>query len=619
MSYQVFARKTRPRNFSEVVGQSHVLQALANGLDANRVHHAFLFTGTRGVGKTTIARIFSKALNCEKGVSANPCGECAHCVDIDAGRFVDLIEIDAASRTGVDDIRELIENVQYAPTRGRHKVYLIDEVHMLSNSAFNALLKTLEEPPEHVKFLLATTDPQKIPVTVLSRCLQFNLRRLSASEIKAHLAAVLDADGVSYESPALSLIARAADGSVRDSLSLLDQALNFGAGKLAEAETRAMLGTVDESRVVELLSTIISGDAPATFAQIENLQSFGFDWKASLSELASLCQRAAVCQQAPQALPEDTPALEAVKQFAAQLSAADIQLYYQIAVAGLRDMDLAPEPRAGFEMVMLRMLAFQPAQTASAPAPAEKKTPQTSPASIAAGNASPVNASPGNANPATPAVATAAATESETVNDESLAEELAAKTTVEANPAAPAKASATPKVEPAASSAPELETPAKAIEKPAEQAPMQEGSYVAEPSAAPEMHSATIDWAVFAAGLPLKGMLVALAENTAILQQTENQLVLGVSQEMATVCPDGVRQRLVEIVQQQLPALQVELQIMGDSHQAATHTPAAKAAKAEETRQEDAEASIERDPNVRQLLTEFDGQVEAESIKPVSA
>lgn len=612
MSYQVFARKTRPRNFSEVVGQSHVLQALANGLDANRVHHAFLFTGTRGVGKTTIARIFSKALNCEKGVSANPCGECAHCVDIDAGRFVDLIEIDAASRTGVDDIRELIENVQYAPTRGRHKVYLIDEVHMLSNSAFNALLKTLEEPPEHVKFLLATTDPQKIPVTVLSRCLQFNLRRLSASEIKAHLAAVLDADGVSYESPALSLIARAADGSVRDSLSLLDQALNFGAGKLAEAETRAMLGTVDESRVVELLSTIISGDAPATFVQIENLQSFGFDWKASLSELASLCQRAAVCQQAPQALPEDTPALEAVKQFAAQLSAADIQLYYQIAVAGLRDMDLAPEPRAGFEMVMLRMLAFQPAQTANAPAPAamlEKKTPQPSPANVSAAEAT----------PATSPVASAVATKTDPANDQPLVA-AAQQAAPDTDSQAAVQTSAAPTLEATANPTAKAEAPVEPrVEEISAQTPKAEAAHVAEPSAALEKHPAAIDWAVFAAGLPLKGMLVALAENTAILQQTENQLVLGVSQEMAAVCPDGVRQRLVEIVQQQLPALQVDLQIMADADQAATHTPAAKAAKAEENRQEDAEASIERDPNVRQLLTELDGQVEADSIKPVSA
>lgn len=609
MSYQVFARKTRPRNFSEVVGQSHVLQALANGLDANRVHHAFLFTGTRGVGKTTIARIFSKALNCEKGVSANPCGECAHCVDIDEGRFVDLIEIDAASRTGVDDIRELIENVQYAPTRGRHKVYLIDEVHMLSNSAFNALLKTLEEPPEHVKFLLATTDPQKIPVTVLSRCLQFNLRRLNAGEIKDHLASVLDADGVSYEPTALALLARAADGSVRDSLSLLDQALNFGAGKLAEAETRAMLGTVDESRVVALLASIVNGDAAATFEKIDELQSFGFDWKASLAELALICQRSAVYQKAPKALPDDTPALESIQSFAEQINEADLQLYYQIAVAGLRDMDLAPEPRAGFEMVMLRMLAFQPAaEVAVQPAPAQKKIEISVPA---------VEAQPPQAveppivdNAPTEAVKSAVEQIAEPAPEpvaqqvtDTLAEEEAVM------PAAPERTN-----QPVAQPEPSPE-PAAMAETPQVAPPV-----VQQPGAsAPVKDISQLDWAVFAASLPLKGMLVALAENTTILQRDAGRLVLGVSAAMAAVCPEGVRQRFAEMVQERLLGIEVELTVLAENDQAMASTPAAKAAKAEEDRQHSAEDSIQRDPNVQQLVTEFDGRVEPNSIKPVSA
>lgn len=608
MSYQVFARKTRPRNFSEVVGQAHVLQALANGLDANRVHHAFLFTGTRGVGKTTIARIFSKALNCEKGVSANPCGECSHCVDIDEGRFVDLIEIDAASRTGVDDIRELIENVQYAPTRGRHKVYLIDEVHMLSNSAFNALLKTLEEPPEHVKFLLATTDPQKIPVTVLSRCLQFNLRRLDAGEIRDHLAKVLNNDGVTYEPAALSLIARAADGSVRDSLSLLDQALNFGAGSLAEADTRAMLGTIDESRVVELLSAVVTGNAETAFAKIDELQSFGFDWKASLSELALVCQRAAVFQKAPKALPDDTPALEAIQAFAGQMSEADLQLYYQIAVAGLRDMDLAPEPRAGFEMVMLRLLAFAPAVGASQPVlpvPAAS-SPVVSPTSQVGAQST---SSP----------------ELESTAEENLKQEPPKAQQKPPRPEAQAvqlpvtgeAVRETPVPEPERSES-ELKQPSEpeAIPAPVDNTSPAERNEPA-PGAVIVKNLEQLDWSVFVASLPLKGMLVALAENTTILEKTGSSLVLGVTNEMAAVCPEGVRQRFAEMVQQQLPSAEVEVRVLDAADKAVESTPAAKAAKAEQNRQESAESSIERDPNVQQLISEFDARVEPGSVKPV--
>lgn len=609
MSYQVFARKTRPRNFSEVIGQSHVLQALSNGLDANRVHHAFLFTGTRGVGKTTIARIFSKALNCEKGVSASPCGECASCVDIDEGRFVDLIEIDAASRTGVDDIRELIENVQYAPTRGRHKVYLIDEVHMLSNSAFNALLKTLEEPPEHVKFLLATTDPQKIPVTVLSRCLQFNLRRLDAAEIKVHLANVLNVDGVEFEVAALGLIARAADGSVRDSLSLLDQAMNFGGGRLLEADTRSMLGTVDETRVVALFEAVIAGDAAVVFDLIEVLQNYGFDWKASLGELALLCQRMAVYQQAPQALADDTPAIDAIRDLSPQITAADVQLYYQIAVAGLRDMDYAPEPRSGFEMVILRMLAFRPATVVAAPERSSVTT-TASPASVSQHGvaAVPVSAPGAAATPAEDSLPTTP------VVDAPISKPLS-ETVSEPEPAAVADV-----VQGAASTttapAPQMVSPplSDAVGLPngelvnAAQAPVAAAADISD-----------LDWAVFAASLPLKGMLVALAENTTVLNKDANKLSLGVNSAMAAVCPDGVRQRFVELIQQHLPGIEISVTLIAEGDAAAAATPAAKAAEAEVQRQDSAHDSVARDPNVKQLLSEFDGKIEPNSIKPVTS
>ena len=357
MSYLVLARKWRPRRFAELVGQEHVVRALGNALDSGRVHHAFLFTGTRGVGKTTIARIFAKSLNCERGVSAQPCGECSACREIDAGRFVDLLEIDAASRTKVDDTRELLENVIYAPTRGRYKVYLIDEVHMLSTHSFNALLKTLEEPPEHVKFLLATTDPQKLPVTVLSRCLQFNLKRLTEEQIAGQLQAILAAEDIQSEPGSIAPIARSADGSLRDALSLLDQAIAFGNGALTEADVRAMLGTVDRSQVQGLLDALVAGDGAALLAAVDAFAAFALDYGAALEELASLLHRIQLHQLVP-AERDDAPALAA---HAAALAPEQVQLWYQMALTGRRDLPLAPTPRIGFEMALLRMLAFRPA------------------------------------------------------------------------------------------------------------------------------------------------------------------------------------------------------------------------------------------------------------------
>src|SRR5262245_14564875 len=389
MSYLALARKWRPRNFDELVGQEHVRQALVNALDSGRVHHAFLFTGTRGVGKTTIARILARALNCERGVSSRPCGECGACREIDEGRFVDLIEVDAASRTKVDDTRELLGNVQYLPTRGRFKVYLIDEVHMLSAHSFNALLKTLEEPPPHVKFLLATTDPQKLPVTVLSRCLQFNLKRLPASLIGARLTHILEAEGIAFEPAAVSLLARAADGSLRDALSLLDQMLAFGAGRVAEADARAMLGTVDRQQVLGLAERIAGRDARGLFAAVAAIDEYAPDYGQLLDELAALLQKVALHQAVPGLAEDETHPPEALAALAARLSAEDLQLAFQFALLGRRDLELAPDPRTGFEMTLLRMLAFRPADGAgeARPLPEARAAGPAPPASKPAGAA----------------------------------------------------------------------------------------------------------------------------------------------------------------------------------------------------------------------------------------
>jgi DNA polymerase-3 subunit gamma/tau len=358
MSYQALARKWRPRRFSELVGQEHVVRALTHALDSGRLHHAFLFTGTRGVGKTTIARIFAKSLNCEKGPTSNPCGVCSACVEIDAGRFVDLLEIDAASNTGIDNVRELIDNAMYAPTRGRHKVYLIDEVHMLSKSAFNALLKTLEEPPPHVKFLLATTDPQKLPVTVLSRCIKFNLKRLTPEQITGQMQHILGAEGIAFDDEGIEVLARAADGSLRDGLSLLDQAIAHGGGALRAHEVHAMLGTVERAKVRVLLDILANGDGAALLDEIERIASFAPDFAQVLDELAGLLHRVQLLQLIPDAAGEDDAELLGLS---GRLAAEDVQLWYQMAVTGRRDLPLAPTPRVGFEMTLLRMLAFAPA------------------------------------------------------------------------------------------------------------------------------------------------------------------------------------------------------------------------------------------------------------------
>ncbi|PKO31244.1 MAG: DNA polymerase III subunit gamma/tau [Betaproteobacteria bacterium HGW-Betaproteobacteria-7] len=412
MSYQVLARKWRPRNFSTLVGQEHVVRALNHALSERRLHHAYLFTGTRGVGKTTIARILAKSLNCESGITATPCGTCSACVEIDGGRFVDLLEVDAATNTKVDEMRQLLENAVYAPTRGRFKVYVIDEVHMLSNSAFNAMLKTLEEPPEHVKFILATTDPQKIPVTVLSRCLQFNLKQMPASAITGHLANILQAESVSFDAGALALIARSAAGSMRDALSLLDQAIAHGAGKVEEEQVRSMLGTVDRDYLFAILDALAAGDASAMLAVAADLGMRSLSFSAALQELATLFTTLQIAQCVPSAIDDDDPGRDRLLALAAVFSPEFVQLGYQIAVVGRNELPAAPDEYSGFVMTLLRLHTFRPSTVADVVA-AARPSPPRPPAVLPSSPAPQSVATPQRRAPPEPEVASAGAGNSE--------------------------------------------------------------------------------------------------------------------------------------------------------------------------------------------------------------
>ncbi len=385
-SYQVLARKWRPRSFEAMVGQEHVLRMLINALDNQRLHHAYLFTGTRGVGKTTLGRLLAKCLNCETGVTSKPCGQCSACQAVDAGRFLDLIEVDGASRTKVEDTRELLENVQYAPTQGRYKIYLIDEVHMLSGHSFNALLKTLEEPPEHVKFILATTDPKRLPITILSRCLQFNLKRVPAEKIAKQLQFICTSENIKYENPALELLSRAADGSVRDALSLLDQAIAFCQQTISTLDVQQMLGSIEQDHIFRLLNALANQDGKKLLEEMTSLAELAPDFNQALEDLLSILHQMSLLQVVAE-FPEQNAT---IKQLATLFSAEDVQLYYQIALIGRRDLPLAPNPQHGFEMIMLRMLAFKPAAETVAmpvtktkvlstppPVPREEKKPET--------------------------------------------------------------------------------------------------------------------------------------------------------------------------------------------------------------------------------------------------
>ena len=569
MSYQVLARKWRPRNFAEVIGQAHVLKALINALDTGRLHHAYLFTGTRGVGKTTLARVLAKALNCEAGVSSQPCGICGACTSIDQGRFVDLIEVDAASRTKVDETRELLDNVQYAPTHARYKVYLIDEVHMFSNHSFNALLKTLEEPPSHVKFLLATTDPKKLPVTILSRCLQFNLTRMPASLLAQHLATVLRAEGIAFEEAALSLIAQSAGGSVRDALSLLDQAIAHGAGKVDTSEVVMMLGTVDQDRVVKILAMIADGDAHAVIAAARELASYVPDYGQVLAEIASLLRRVAVVQ----VLGAEVGDLEGdarVAALASSLPAEEVQLLYQIALTGRRDLAMSPDAEAAFEMTLLRMLAFRPAGIANTagivtPRGASAPRPQAPPAAMAV---------------PTPAVEPAP-----TVPLAPSVESAPAQAPRVAAPAVPAAV------------APSASEPAPVV------API-----VASPALGPASLAMNFDWAQVVDELTVVGLARELARNSAVAQFDGRRLDLIIAPQFEKLAA----RRHVDTLQAALAdrySGEIVVNVTVGST-ANLSTPSQQLVAAADERQRRAEADIDADSNVRALRDAFGATIE---------
>jgi DNA polymerase-3 subunit gamma/tau len=566
MSYQVLARKWRPRKFAELVGQEHVVRALTNALDSGRMHHAYLFTGTRGVGKTTIARIFAKSLNCERGESADPCGECAVCTAVDAGRFVDLLEIDAASNTGVDDVREVIENAQYAPSRGRFKVYLVDEVHMLSKPAFNALLKTLEEPPPHVKFLLATTDPQKLPVTVLSRCLKFNLKRLLPEQISGQMRHILGAEGIEYEDEAIGELAHGADGSLRDGLSLLDQAIAYGGGALRAADVRAMLGSVERGQVLGVLEALAAGDGATLMSESDRIASFSPDFAGVLDDLATVLHRVQLLQLVPGYRGEESDT--GLASLAERMAPEDVQLYYQIVTNGRRELPMAPDARIGFEMVLLRMFAFRPAEAGQG-TPAPRVAPSQAPAQQRA----------------TP-------------------------------PASPQQASTPRAVPPAAAPSgvrgPDAPTQAQAASPSA-------GAPAAPPPAAPPRPIAVDangmpDWHDIVERANLRGPIGQLAQNSSLREIDGESMVLALMPSHMHLAVEPLTSQMEEKVSQAL-GRRVRFRFIADRGNLGT--PAERRAQAQSDAQANAEASMESDPLVQTLKREFDARVIPQSIKPV--
>ncbi|HEK1011449.1 TPA: DNA polymerase III subunit gamma/tau [Pseudomonas putida] len=674
MSYQVLARKWRPRSFREMVGQTHVLKALINALDNQRLHHAYLFTGTRGVGKTTIARIIAKCLNCETGITSTPCGTCSVCREIDEGRFVDLIEIDAASRTKVEDTRELLDNVQYAPSRGRFKVYLIDEVHMLSTHSFNALLKTLEEPPPYVKFILATTDPQKLPATILSRCLQFSLKNMSPERVVEHLSHVLAAENVPFEPDALWLLGRAADGSMRDAMSLTDQAIAFGEGKVLAADVRAMLGSLDHGQVYGVLQALLEGDARALLEAVRALAEQGPDWSGVLAEMLNVLHRVAIAQALPEAVDNGQGDRDRVLALASALPAEDVQFYYQMGLIGRRDLPLAPDPRGGFEMVLLRMLAFRPADTDDAPKPVLK------PVGISQATADPATPVAAPAVVAPPPVEVAAVVEAAPAQQPQAEPEASvADPEPEPEPAPVEEVIDLPWEEPAAKPEPEpvpvalepepapVAEPQPAVAEPPvaqpihdeppfdpsayapagmdrdDEPPMDEDYYGGEsdpvgfsyldelvehvqeeaPIAAPEPLPAAkpatglaLQWLELFPQLPVSGMTGNIAANCTLIAADGDDWLLHLDPGQGALFNATQQRRLNEALNQHLGrTLNLRIELILPEQE----TPAQAGARKRAERQQDAVTSIEQDPLIQQMIKQFGATVRQDTIEPVEA
>ena len=622
MSYQVLARKWRPRTFEDMVGQEHVLQALVHALEHQRLHHAYLFTGTRGVGKTTIGRLLARCLNCETGITPNPCGECDSCKEILEGRFVDLIEIDAASRTGVDDMRELTDNVQYAPSRGRFKVYLIDEVHMLTNQSFNAFLKTLEEPPEHVKFLLATTDPQKLPVTVLSRCLQFNLKRMTPEHIVGHLKHVLTEETIPFEEPALWLLARAADGSMRDALSLTDQAIAFGNENLSASDVSNMLGTIDQRDIERIVSTLVERDGPGLLAEISRISEFAPDYGVILADLLSLFHRVTMEQVVPGSADNALGDAAQVQALARKLSAEDAQLFYQTALIGRKDLAVTPDARMGFEMTMLRMLAFRPG--------ADRREPPV----VTSGNAESTGRAEPEPDPGPGPV-------SPSVEERPQPEQ----TPVAPSPQPEPEPAPAPAPEPAAESMPEppvMDTPPWEDEpeppyydevapepmvaqepvsepEPRSPQPVETPEAVIEPDPEPEsvapaepVNPDGFVWERDYRQLEITGMPGNLASYSAMAMDGQT-VVLTLDEGHARLLNARHEEKIVAALRSYFgdaTQLKIEQGIPGP------HTPAAFEERQRVARQKAAEAAIRQDPVVQSIVERFEGRVVEESIRP---
>jgi DNA polymerase-3 subunit gamma/tau len=604
MSYQVLARKWRPRNFQEMAGQGHVLKTLINALDHNRLHHAYLFTGTRGVGKTTIARILARCLNCEKGITSTPCGECSACREISEGRFIDLIEVDAASRTKVEDTRELLDNVQYAPSRGRFKIYLIDEVHMLSNHSFNALLKTLEEPPPHVKFLLATTDPQKLPVTVLSRCLQFNLKNLSPERLVEHLKHILEAEQIPFEEGALWQLGRAAQGSARDCLTLLDQAIGFCEGKLTDQGVAEFLGNLDRAIIARLMDALIAEDAAALLQQVAEAAENSPDFAVILQELQAWLHRVAIAQVVPGAIDNAMGDREQVLVHAAALPAESVQLYYQIALKSREDLPWAIDARSGLEMALLRMLAFTPAgipkvptrtlavttQAAGSETPEQKKKPlNPEPVAVPAPQRAPdVVSVPQHSTPAPakPALQDAA---------------------VSASRLSPPMPAAVQESSAANDRLPEVpRSPSAAVIPP--RAPTADAIALADLK--PSL------WVSLFRQLELSGVTRSIAGNTILSDVTGNRLTLALDERNATLYNEEQRKRIEQVLSSYF-AVPIELHITLGKPEG--ETPAAYRLRREQEHRAAATQAFNVHPVVRQLVGEFAAEIRNDSITPLGA